>query len=115
MRKMRVKSPHIWNRREFNVASAGYFTVLKPTGWFAASRLPGGFRYVGGQAKAVASRQGHEISVGNPTAAHQHAWTSVPDEWSTKDHHLMRSALVVLGATAITSVLLWWIAFPRFH
>jgi hypothetical protein len=115
MRKIRAKNLHTWNRRGFSVASAGYFTVLKPTGWFAASRLPGGFRYVGGQAKAIASPQDHKNSVGNPTAAHQDGWTSVPEEWSTQDHHLMRTTLVVLGATAITSILLWWIAFPRFH
>jgi len=36
-----------WNRREANVAQAGYFTVLRSTGWFSAlSRLPGGYRYV---------------------------------------------------------------------
>jgi hypothetical protein len=86
MRKIRAKNLHTWNRRGFSVASAGYFTVLKPTGWFAASRLPGGFRYVGGQAKAIASPQDHKNSVGNPTAAHQDGWTSVPEEWSTQEH-----------------------------
>jgi hypothetical protein len=36
-----------WNRRETNVAQAGYFTVLRSAGWFSAlSRLPGGYRYV---------------------------------------------------------------------
>ena len=36
-----------WNRRETNVAQAGYFTVLRSTGFFSAlSRLPGGYRYV---------------------------------------------------------------------
>ena len=36
-----------WNRRETNVTQAGYFTVLRSTGWFSAlSRLPGGYRYV---------------------------------------------------------------------
>lgn len=36
-----------WNRREMNVAQAGYFTVLKSTGFFSTlSRLPGGYRYV---------------------------------------------------------------------
>jgi hypothetical protein len=36
-----------WNRRETNVAQAGFFTVLRSTGWFSAvSRLPGGYRYV---------------------------------------------------------------------
>lgn len=35
-------------------------------------------------------------------------------EWNTQDS-LMRPAFVVLAATAIASILLWWIAFPRFH
>ena len=37
----------VWNRRETNVTQAGYFTVLRSTGWFSAlNRLPGGYRYV---------------------------------------------------------------------
>jgi len=36
-----------WNRRETNVAQAGYFTVLRSSGFFSAlSHLPGGYRYV---------------------------------------------------------------------
>jgi hypothetical protein len=34
---------------------------------------------------------------------------------SILDHRPIRSALVVLAATAITSILLWRIAFPQFH
>ncbi len=37
-----------WNRREFTVASNGDFFILRPAGWFAAVRLPGGFRYLVG-------------------------------------------------------------------
>jgi hypothetical protein len=32
-----------------------------------------------------------------------------------RDHRLMRPALVVLAATAMTSILLWWIAFAHFR
>lgn len=36
-----------WNRRETNVAQAGYFTVLRSSGFFSAlGRLPGGYRYL---------------------------------------------------------------------
>ncbi|MDR3754950.1 MAG: hypothetical protein P4K93_00385 [Terracidiphilus sp.] len=36
-----------WNRRETNVAQAGYFTVLRSAGWFSTlTHLPGGYRYV---------------------------------------------------------------------
>ncbi|MGA3130050.1 MAG: hypothetical protein ABSD59_04570 [Terracidiphilus sp.] len=40
-----MTDPRSWNRREFDVAQAGYFNVLRPTRWFSAVRLPGGFRY----------------------------------------------------------------------
>jgi hypothetical protein len=39
------------NHRGFSVGSAGWFTVLRPTYRFAASRLPAGFRHRSGQAK----------------------------------------------------------------
>ena len=40
-------SARAWNRRETSVAQAGYFSILRSTGWFSAlSRLPGGYRYV---------------------------------------------------------------------
>src|SRR5208337_4906151 len=36
-----------WNPCETNEAQAGYFTVLRSTGFFSAlGRLPGGYRYV---------------------------------------------------------------------
>ncbi len=42
-----MPGPRSWNRRETSVAQAGYFTVLRSTGWLSAlSRLPGGYRYV---------------------------------------------------------------------
>lgn len=40
-----MTDPRSWNRRDFDVSVAGYFTVLRPTRWFSALRLPGGFRY----------------------------------------------------------------------
>jgi hypothetical protein len=130
-RKMPAKSPHTWNRRGFNIAPNGYFTVLKPSGWFAASRLPGGFRYLGGQSKGPAFAQTLENGVGNPAAALPLGSTSVQKqmtpgpgdttirlqtiEMSEQDHRLVRPTLVVLAATAIMSILLWWIAFRIPH
>lgn len=36
-----------WNRRETNVSQAGFFTVLRSSGWFSTlNRLPGGYRYL---------------------------------------------------------------------
>jgi len=82
-------------RRGFSVGTAGWFTVLKPNTWFPASRLPGSFRHRNSQF-AETTGVDHAIS----------PQILIP---STKDRHLVRSALVVLTALAITSALLWWI------
>lgn len=34
-----------WNRREFKVTSAGFYTVLSPGRWFSTLQLPNGYRY----------------------------------------------------------------------
>ena len=91
-------------RRGFSVGSAGWFAVLKPNTWFPASRLPGTFRYRGSQsteAPAVDHAESHKTTIAPRIA--------IP---STQDRRLMRSALVVLAAIAITSALLWWIMHP---
>jgi hypothetical protein len=115
-RKMLVKSLYTWNRRDFSVASAGYFTVLKPSGWFAASRLPGAFRYFGGQPMRLAPQL--DAAPKQKSSDHAGCEETTPRlqtiEPATHDHPLMRPALIILGATAITSILLWWTAFPRF-
>ena len=114
-------------RRGFNVGSAGWFTVLRPNTWFPASRLPGGFPSLAGQYKGTAFPQAHE----NPTAAPPPELTSVPEQNalshadsqekaiplqimipSTHDHRLMRLALIVMVAIAITWMFLWWIGHP---
>ena len=85
-------------RRGFEVGTAGWFTVLKPNTWFPASRLPGRFRYRGSSSAETLAVE-HAISVRILLPA-------------TKDRRLVRSALVVLAAVAITSALLWWIMHP---
>jgi hypothetical protein len=92
------------NRRGFNVGSAGWFSILKPNTWFPASRLPGTFRYHGGQ------------SAQSPALDHADTQQStIPPRImipTTKDHGLIHPALVVVSAMAITSALLWWIMHP---
>jgi hypothetical protein len=126
-----MKSPRYWNRREFTVTPNGFFTILKSTGWFSTVPLPGGFRYRVGQSKGTASPQAHENPTENPTAAPPLELTSVPEQKaldhadsqetailsqsmipSTHDHRLMRPALIVVAATAITWIFLWWIGHP---
>lgn len=92
-------------RRGFDVGTAGWFTVLKPNTWFPASRLPGNLRYGGSQSAETAAAD-HAVS-------HQ---STIPPRItipSTQDRRLMRFALIVLAAIAITSALLWWIMHPR--
>jgi hypothetical protein len=106
------KAPRSWNRRDFNVAINGYFTVLKPAGWFAASRLPGGFRYLTGQSKENASisepeRKSLDHAYGPETTLPYAMMRS-----SDYDPGLIRTALIVLAAGALTSILLWWIMHP---
>jgi hypothetical protein len=115
-RKMLVKSLPTWNPRDFSGASAGYFTVLKPTGLFAASRLPGAFRCLRGQRMRLSPQLNSAPK--QKSSNHSDYEETTPRlqtiEPATHDHPLMRPALIVLGATAITSILLWWTAFPRF-
>ena len=118
-------------RRGFNVGSAGWFTVLRPNTWFPASRLPGGFPSLAGQSKGTAFPQAHEKPTENPATAPPPESISVPDQNaldhadsqetaiplqimipSTHDHRIFRPALIILVATAITWLFLWWIGHP---
>jgi hypothetical protein len=115
-RKWQVNHLRTWNRRDFSVQSAGFYSLLKPTGWFAALRLPGGFRYLGGQPKGPALQLAVENSTSVPAqripgdAGSQQATMRLQIMApSTQDHRLMRLALIVLAAIAMTSLLLWWI------
>jgi len=87
-------------RRGFSFGSAGYFAVLKPNTWFPASRLPVPFRFRRSQSAGA-------------SAIHQPA-TLPPNIMTLSPEHrgLLRPAMVVLAAIAITSTLLWWIMHP---
>jgi hypothetical protein len=84
-------------RRGFSVGTAGYFSVLKSSTWFPASRLPStpyhlGDRYIGTA----------EPGSRHPASSPQILAPAV------RDHRFMRPALVVLAAVAIAWTLLWW-------
>jgi hypothetical protein len=88
------------NHRDFTVEPAGYFNVLRPSKRFASAHPPGQFSYLPGQSKATAA------------TAPQFASVSLPDHKATGDR-LLRPAMIVLGATALTIFFLWWSAgFP---
>jgi hypothetical protein len=90
--------------REFSVRSAGWFTVLKPDGWFPAFRLPA--RYVD-----RISQSGDRTAVDH---AASHAPANSPQIMTptTEDRRVMRPVLIVLTAMIVTSGLLWWIMHP---
>jgi hypothetical protein len=121
---------HSWNRREFSVTPNGYFTVLRPTGWFSTVRLPGDFQYRIGLSDVTAFPQANENPTQNPTTEPLLESTSMPDQTafdhggiqespilsqsmipSTQDHRLMRTALIVLAAAAISFYVLWLAPF----
>lgn len=124
-----MTDPRKWNRRESDVSVAGYFTVLRPTRWFSALRLPGGFRY---RIKGAPGPENPAMSSTIPPApgslsspklnSVDHAADpelAIPIQLttpSTPDRHLMRLAFIVIAAIAITSFLLWWtIWFQRYR
>ena len=76
--------------REFNVRSAGWFTVLKPDGWFPALRLPDRFPYRSSQSAETTAvdHAGGRRTTNSPRIM-------IP---STKDRNLVHLALVVLTA-----------------
>jgi hypothetical protein len=115
-----------WNRREFSVTPNGYFTVLRPTGWFSAVHLPGGFRFQVG----LSERNEFPLADEDPTAAPPSKSNFVSEQNvldhagiqetailsqslipSTQDHRLMRTALIVLAAAAISFYVLWLAPF----
>ena len=126
-----MKVSRSWNRRDFDVTANGYFTILKPSGWFATVRLPSGFRYRFGQPKAIASPQADGRPADCSTISLPPGSASVPllkildhpaSEQalsrlqilppSTDHRSLMRPVLIALAATLITFLLLCWTAFP---
>lgn len=116
---------YMWNRREFTVTLNGGFAILRPTGWFAAVRLPGSNRSITGDTGIANSKRSAAPSTHlNPNAAVPHEWASLTerkaaDPADSQDTAmgrsiarvgpLMRPAVIVLVATAIMSLVLWWL------
>jgi hypothetical protein len=104
-----------WNRREYDVTPAGYFTVLKPQGWFSTVRLPGGYRYLlkGPATPTWLAKPAGVSADETKRAGSQEPAASLnilpPVE---RGRGLVRLTLIVLGAAAITYSLLRWISQP---
>ncbi len=105
-----------WNRRETNVAQAGFFTVLRSTGWFSAlSRPPGGYRYVvkGPATPDVlvkpegSSAEAPEVGAGAEATAPSFEMVT-PKMTGRGLLRLALIALVALGLTLLFFVILHW-------
>ena len=83
-------------RRGFDVSSAGWFTVLKPNTWFAASRL-----------RTTRPRASAHPRTLIPTAP------SLSVKLNANDPTFGRLAFTVVLALVITTVLLLWIMYPN--
>jgi hypothetical protein len=95
-------------RRGDTVRTAGFFTILSPNRWFAASKLPEGYRFLDGQPKGTAAQIAAELAAVDRSNSQE---TTAPQIIipSEQNHHLMRLALSALAAIAITFFMLWWI------
>ena len=87
------------NRRSFSVATAGWFTILKPNTWFPATRLPHLHRAM------------PTTDITAPIARAASA-PSLTVERNEDRRDLTRMASIVFGALAITTAMLWWIMHP---
>jgi hypothetical protein len=91
-------------RRGFNIASAGYFSVLRPNTWFPASRLTGRVHHSGARSRVLSG----------PALETSSEMTIAPRIITLNGHdrRFLRRGLIVLAAMAITSLLLLWIIQP---
>jgi len=104
-----------WNRRETNVAQAGYFTVLRSSGWFSTLlRLPGGYRYVVKGAATPDLLVKPEGATADAPEKRDEAQESAPTFQTvtpkSSGFGLLRLALIALVAAGITYGLLTWIS-----
>ncbi len=88
------------NRQGFRIATAGYFTVLQPNTWFAASRMPSlsAIGRIRGAGQAGVPEQ--NVSGGAAIAPRIMRIDEPDRDW-------LRPALVVSLATAFAGFLLW--------
>ncbi len=100
------------SHRGFSVATAGYFTVLKPDKWSAVSRQPGTLHTFTDRSKRAASTLAPEQRVLNGMNGQQATVDPAMMQLRTQDLSLKRAALIVSAAMTITSALLWWIMHP---
>jgi len=108
-----MKTLHSVKHREFGIAPAGYFNVLRPSARFTPTHPPGDFRYLASLFKGTAFPQVHVI----PATAPKFALIPSPYQNDPLYLRLLRPALLVLAALALIYLFFWWTAgfpLPRF-
>jgi hypothetical protein len=101
-----MKAPRSQSRRTPNVASAGWFSVLKTGPRTVTLRPPGGYRVLANPSSAA------ESSTEAPEElADRLRTTKIPliGDSGMIDRGLVRMALIVLAAVSFTYFILWWI------
>jgi len=97
------------NRGGSSTESIGFYTLLKPGKWFAASRLAGSFHYPGSRSRSALLAPVPEQNVPSQADSRETAIPVKTVQPGAQNHPLVSSLLTVLGAIAITLLLLWWI------
>jgi hypothetical protein len=101
-----MKAPRSQSRRDFNVATAGWFTVLKTASRTVTLRPFGAYRSFANPSSAP------DASLETPNQlADQLRVIKIPliGEIGMIDRGLVRMALIILAACSFTSLILWWI------
>ena len=101
-----MRVPRFTSRRDVNVASAGYFTVLKTASRTVALRPPGGYRV------AASPASGPATSLETPEQLAARLGTvKIPliGDSGMMDRGHIRMALIIVTAVSFTYFILWWI------
>jgi len=105
-----MKAPRSQSRRDFNVATAGWFTVLKTASRTVTLRPFGAYRSFANPSS------GPDASPETPKLlADRLSTMKIPliGEIGMIDRGLVRMALIILAACSFTSLILWWIIGSR--
>jgi len=108
-------SPRPTIHRDFTIATAGFFTVVKPAARFVRSRLPEPFRdYLGRSpktpAKPEASTPERKAEIQTDDRELMSRLQIMPP--AEQNSHLLRLILLVIVATALSWAALWMLGHP---
>lgn len=96
-------------RRGFSVGTAGWFTVLRPNTWFAATRLPRSFPHSSDHFQTAAHALTAEQLARMPLGSQQATLPPRIAVLNGHDRRPLRLALLALAAAVFTLGMLWWI------